>query len=206
MPFIALAAILVLAVGYRFYGAFVAAQFRLDDATPTPAVIRNDGVDFVPTRPFYLLGQHFSAIAAAGPVAGPILACQQFGWLPAILWICLGVVLIGAVHDLSTLVASVRHDARSIAEVIKSHLGPGAGMTMLAVEESPFAAIGAKQDRYGDHDEWVPFVAVDDVEAATKRALSLGATLLRENTRGPAGEFTVVRDPGGAALGLWKKA
>ena len=79
---------------------------------------QNDGVDFVPTRPFYLLGQHFSAIAAAGPIAGPILACQQFGWLPCVLWIALGVVFIGAVHDFSSLVASVRHGARSIAEIV----------------------------------------------------------------------------------------
>lgn len=87
----------------------------------------------------------------------------------------------------------------------KGSEGP-AGMTMLAQESGPFAAIGSKQDRYGDRDEWIPFVAVDDVEAATKRAVSLGATLLREKSRGPAGEFTVVRDPGGAALALWKKA
>lgn len=87
----------------------------------------------------------------------------------------------------------------------KASEGP-AGMTMLAVEESPFAAVGSKQGRYGDRDEWVPFVAVDDVEAATKRAVSLGAMLLREKSRGPAGEFTVIRDPGGAALALWKKA
>ena len=77
---------------------------------------------------------------------------------------------------------------------------------MLAVQESPFAAVGSKQDRYGDHDEWVPFAAVDDVEGATLRALSLGATLLREKSRGPVGEFSVVRDPGGAAVALWKKA
>jgi predicted enzyme related to lactoylglutathione lyase len=87
----------------------------------------------------------------------------------------------------------------------KASEGP-AGMTMLAAEESPFAAVGSKQERYGDHDEWVPFVAVGDVEAATQRAVSLGATLIREKSRGPAGEFTVVRDPGGAALALWKKA
>ena len=83
--------------------------------------------------------------------------------------------------------------------------GPG-GMTMLAAESGPFAALGSKQDRYGDRDEWIPFVAVDDVDAATKRAVSLGASLVREKSRGPAGEFTVVRDPGGAALALWKKA
>jgi predicted enzyme related to lactoylglutathione lyase len=83
--------------------------------------------------------------------------------------------------------------------------GPG-GMTMLAAGAGPFAALGNKQDRYGDRDEWIPFAAVEDVDAATKRAVALGASLLREKTRGPAGEFTVVRDPGGAAIALWKKA
>jgi predicted enzyme related to lactoylglutathione lyase len=83
--------------------------------------------------------------------------------------------------------------------------GPG-GTTMLGAGAGPFAAIGSKKDRYGDREEWIPFVAVDDVAEATKRAHSLGATLLREKTRGPAGEFSVVRDPGGAALALWKKA
>jgi len=83
--------------------------------------------------------------------------------------------------------------------------GP-AGMTMLATNAGPFAALGSKDERYGDRDEWIPFVAVEDVEAATKRAVALGASLLRAKTRGPAGEFTVVRDPGGAALALWKKA
>lgn len=121
----------VLVLGYRWYGGFVARQFALSADAQTPAVRRNDGVDFVPTKPFYLLGQHFSAIAAAGPIAGPILACKQFGWLPAVLWISLGVVFIGAVHDLSTLVASVRHEGRSIAEVVKANLGPGAGTAML---------------------------------------------------------------------------
>lgn len=87
----------------------------------------------------------------------------------------------------------------------KSSKGPG-GMTMLATDDSPVAAVGSKEDRYGDHEEWIPFVAVDDVDAATKRAVSLGASLLREKSRGPAGEFSVVRDPGGAALALWKKA
>jgi predicted enzyme related to lactoylglutathione lyase len=80
------------------------------------------------------------------------------------------------------------------------------GTTMLATDAGPFAAIGSKKDRYGDREEWIPFVAVDDVGHATKLALSLGATLLREKTRGPAGEFSVIRDPSGAALALWKKA
>ena len=132
MPLIALAVLTTLVLGYRFYGRFVASQYALDDARPTPAFTRGDGVDFVPTRPFYLLGQHFSAIAAAGPMAGPILACQQFGWLPCLLWIGLGVVFVGAVHDFSSLVASVRHGGRSIAEIVRLHLGPRAWLAMMA--------------------------------------------------------------------------
>lgn len=88
---------------------------------------------------------------------------------------------------------------------IESSAGPG-GMTMLATSEGPFAALGSKEDRYGDRDEWIPFVAVEDVDAATKRAVELGASLVRERSRGPAGEFTVVRDPGGAALALFKQS
>jgi carbon starvation protein len=132
LPAVALAMLVVLTAGYRLYGRFVADRYRLDDTTPTPAVTRNDGVDFVPTPRFYLLGQHFSAIAAAGPIAGPILAAQQFGWLPCLLWIGLGVVFIGAVHDLSTLVASVRHQGRSAAEIVRLHLGPKAWTAMMA--------------------------------------------------------------------------
>jgi carbon starvation protein len=121
-----------LALGYRFYGRYVAGQYRLDPTVVTPATHRNDGEDFVPTRPFYLLGQHFSAIAAAGPIAGPILAGQQFGWLPCLLWIGLGSIFIGAVHDFSSLVASVRHNARSVAEIVRLHLGRRAWAAMLA--------------------------------------------------------------------------
>lgn len=128
---VSLLVVVVLVLGYTMYGRFVASQYRLDDARVTPAVALNDGVDFVPTRPFYLLGQHFSAIAAAGPIAGPILACVQFGWLPCILWIGLGVVFIGAVHDLSSLVASVRHRGRSIAEIVKETLGQRAWLSMM---------------------------------------------------------------------------
>lgn len=124
---------MVLLVGaYRVYGGWVARQFVLDDARETPAHAVNDGVDYVPTRPFYLFAQHFSAIAAAGPIAGPIIACQTFGWLPCLLWIALGVVFIGAVHDFSSLAASVRHGARSIAEITREHLGVRAGRAMMA--------------------------------------------------------------------------
>ncbi len=120
-----------LVFGYLAYGRWIAKQFRLDDARETPANKINDGEDFVPIKPFYLFGQHFSAIAAAGPIAGPIIACQAFGWLPCLLWIALGVVLIGAVHDFSTLTSSIRHGATSIAEITREKLGNGAGRAMM---------------------------------------------------------------------------
>src|SRR5215213_11163531 len=127
LPLLALAFLLMLSLAYRLYGGWVARQLALDDERATPANKVNDGVDFVPTRPFYLFAQHFSAIAAAGPIAGPILACQAFGWLPCLLWIGFGVVLIGAVHDFASLAASVRHGATSVAEITREHLGSKAG-------------------------------------------------------------------------------
>ena len=131
LTLLALLFIGALALAYFSYGSWVARQFRIDDARKTPAHEVNDGVDYVPTRPFYLFGQHFSAIAAAGPIAGPILAAQNWGWFPALMWIGFGVVFIGAVHDFSSLTASVRHGARSIAEITREHLGTGAGRAMM---------------------------------------------------------------------------
>jgi carbon starvation protein len=132
LALLAVGFMVLLVTAYRLYGGWVARQFSLDDSRITPAHQRNDGVDFVPTRPFYLFAQHFSAIAAAGPIAGPIIACQAFGWLPCLLWISLGVVLIGAVHDFSSLTASVRHGGTSIAEIAGEHLGRKAGLAMMA--------------------------------------------------------------------------
>ncbi len=132
LTLLALAFLAWLVFGYFAYGRWIAKQFKLDDARETPANAVNDGEDFVPTKPFYLFGQHFSAIAAAGPIAGPIIACMAFGWLPCLLWIALGVVVIGAVHDFSALASSVRHGAQSIAEITKEKLGSGAGFAMMA--------------------------------------------------------------------------
>jgi carbon starvation protein len=132
LPLLAFLVIAVLTAGYFFYGRLIAKNYALDDAAATPAVKVNDGEDFVPTRPFYLLGQHFSAIAAAGPIAGPILAAQMFGWLPCILWIAFGVVFIGAVHDFSALVASVRHGGESVAEIVKRHIGRRAWLLIMS--------------------------------------------------------------------------
>ena len=123
--------IVALAGAYFLYGGWIARQFGLDDSRPTPAHALADGVDYVATPRFYLFAQHFSAIAAAGPIAGPILACQAFGWGPCLAWIAFGVVFIGAVHDFSALTASVRHGGRSIAEIAREELGPTAGRAMM---------------------------------------------------------------------------
>ncbi len=131
LTILALAFVFWLVFGYFAYGRWVSKQFQLTDSRETPANTVNDGEDFVPTQPFYLFGQHFSAIAAAGPIAGPIIACVAFGWLPCLLWIALGVVLIGAVHDFSALASSVRHGAQSIAEITREKLGIGAGRAMM---------------------------------------------------------------------------
>lgn len=130
LPIVAVAAVLLLAA-YRLYGAALSRLFRLDDSNPTPAVSLRDDSDFIPTEPKFLLSQHFSAIAAAGPIVGPILAGIMFGWLPAALWILIGAIFIGGVHDMSALVASVRHKARSIAEVVRDHMSRRAYLLFL---------------------------------------------------------------------------
>ncbi|MBI5409359.1 MAG: carbon starvation protein A [Nitrospirae bacterium] len=119
---IVIISILILSAGYRFYGRYLSKQMGLDDSRQTPACRINDGVDFVPAKPSLLLGQHFSAIAAAGPIVGPILAGIWFGWLPALLWIILGSIFIGGVHDFTSLTASIRHKASSIGEIVKEHM------------------------------------------------------------------------------------
>jgi carbon starvation protein len=124
MPLVVIvaAAALLLALAYSGYGGLLSRLLRLDPRAPTPAVTLRDDVDYVPIGPRFLLGQHFSAIAAAGPVVGPVLAGLLFGWLPALLWILIGSILIGGVHDLTALTASIRHGARSIAEVVREHM------------------------------------------------------------------------------------
>jgi len=109
-------------VSYRVYGGLLARLLRLDREAKTPAVELRDDVDYAPIEPKFLISQHFSAIAAAGPIVGPILAGVMFGWLPALLWILVGCVFIGGVHDIGALVASIRHKARSIAEVVREHM------------------------------------------------------------------------------------
>ncbi len=119
---ILVASSLVLVLGYRLYSRFIARSIGLDERRPTPATTINDGVDYVPTKPLVLFGHHFAAIAAAGPIVGPTLALY-FGFVPAWLWILLGVVFIGAVHDFMALFVAVREGGRSVAEVARKTLG-----------------------------------------------------------------------------------
>ena len=120
--------VLVLTLCYRYYGAFMAAKvLALDPARPTPAVVHDDGHDYVPTNKWVTFGHHFAAIAGAGPLVGPVLAAQ-FGYLPSTVWILIGACLGGAVHDMIILFASIRHDGRSIAEIAKEEIGQTAGL------------------------------------------------------------------------------
>ncbi len=123
---------LILGLAYRWMGRYLARYFQLDASAPVPAHTQRDGLDFEPAKASYLLPQHFSAIAAAGPVVGPILAATAFGWLPSWIWIIVGAILIGGVHDVATLIASVRHGARSIAEVVRRYMNRRSYLLFLA--------------------------------------------------------------------------
>jgi carbon starvation protein len=129
---IALVSAAVLTVAYFTYGPLLVRLFRLDPKRPTPAVELRDDVDYSPIEPKFLLSQHFSAIAAAGPIVGPILAGIMFGWLPALLWILVGAIFIGGVHDMSSLTASIRHKARSIADVVRENMSDRSYLMFLA--------------------------------------------------------------------------
>jgi carbon starvation protein len=129
--FLVLAGTVLLLLGYFLYGFFLKKALRLSSDFKTPAHECRDNLDYVPIGKSYLLGQHLSAIAAAGPIVGPILAGLWFGWLPTILWIVFGGIFIGGVHDLTALVASVRHKGRSIAEVIRENMSKRAFILFL---------------------------------------------------------------------------
>ncbi len=125
--FLFLVAAVILFAAYRTYGSFLSKKiFELDDNNVVPAVEFEDGIDYEPTDAKLLLGQQFSAIAAAGPVTGPIIAGIAYGWVPALLWIIIGTIFIGGVHDMGSLVASVRNKGRSITETIRTNVSRSA--------------------------------------------------------------------------------
>ncbi|MET0655366.1 MAG: carbon starvation CstA family protein [Pseudoxanthomonas sp.] len=120
---IVVAAVSIYLVAYRYYSLFIADKVMgLDPTRATPAVLRNDGLDFVPTNKHVLFGHHFAAIAGAGPLVGPVLAAQM-GYLPGMLWLIAGVVLAGAVQDFMVLFISSRRDARSLGDLVREEMG-----------------------------------------------------------------------------------
>jgi carbon starvation protein len=127
-------ALLVLALAYRYYSAFLAAKVAaLDDSRPTPAVRLNDGQNYHPTNKWVAFGHHFAAISGAGPLIGPVLAIQ-YGYMPGLIWLLVGVCLAGAVQDMLVLAASVRRDGKSLAEIARHELGrPAAIVASLAI-------------------------------------------------------------------------
>lgn len=119
--FIASIIIFVL-IAYISYGGFIARKLGIDPARKTPAHTKSDNIDYVPTNRYVVLGHHFASIAGAGPIVGPVLAAA-FGWLPVYLWILVGGIFMGAVHDFASTVASLRHDGKSIGEIIRIYIG-----------------------------------------------------------------------------------
>ncbi len=112
----------ILVVGYIFYGGWLAKQWGVDDAKTTPAHELEDGMDYVPAKAPVLMGHHFSSIAGAGPINGPIQAAV-FGWVPVVLWVLIGGIFFGAVHDYGALFASIRHKGQSLGEVVAVNIG-----------------------------------------------------------------------------------
>ena len=112
----------ILIAGYVFYGSWLAKQWGVDDTKVTPAHELEDGMDYVPAKAPVLMGHHFSSIAGAGPINGPIQAAV-FGWVPVVLWVLIGGIFFGAVHDYGALFASIRHKGQSIGEVINANIG-----------------------------------------------------------------------------------
>ncbi len=119
---IILGAILLLAAGYVFYGGWLAKQWGIDPKKTTPAIEKEDGVDYVAAKPAVLMGHHFSSIAGAGPINGPIQAAV-FGWVPVFLWCVIGGIFFGGLQDFGSLFASLRHDGKSVGEIIKDSMG-----------------------------------------------------------------------------------
>jgi carbon starvation protein len=128
---IIVAGLCAFAISYRFYSKWLATRvLLLNDERATPALVQNDGKDFVPTNRWMVFGHHFAAIAGPGPLVGPVLAAQ-FGFLPGTLWILIGATLGGGVHDMIVLFASVRRRGKTLGKMVKEEIGPGVGVLAL---------------------------------------------------------------------------
>jgi carbon starvation protein len=171
------AAISVFVIGYRFYGTFINNKvLQLDPSRATPAVLRNDGLDYVPTDKWVVFGHHFAAIAGAGPLVGPVLAAQM-GHLPGTLWILFGVVFAGAVQDFMVLGLSLRRDGRSLGNMLRDELGPLPGIVamigVLVLMMIVLAVLALVVVKALTHSPWGTFT----VAATIPIALLMGAYL-----------------------------
>ncbi len=131
LSIILLCSALIFFFAYRVYGTFLSKRCGLDDSIQTPAIEKKDGIDYSPARASVLFGHHFSSIAGAGPIVGPILAATYFGWGPTWLWILIGAIFVGGVHDFGSALMSLRNGGRSIADVMKGLVGDRAGKLFL---------------------------------------------------------------------------
>jgi len=131
LPTILISSSVIFFLAYRIYGTFLSRRCGVNDQLDTPAVQKEDGVDYSPTRASVLFGHHFSSIAGAGPIVGPILAATYFGWGPTWLWILVGAIFVGGVHDFGSAFMSLRQGGRSIADVMTSLVGGRAGKLFL---------------------------------------------------------------------------
>src|SRR5437016_12186742 len=186
----------VLALAYRYYSAFLAAKVAaLDDSRVTPAHRFNDGQNYHPTSKWVLFGHHFAAISGAGPLIGPVLAIQ-YGYMPGLLWLVIGVCLAGAVQDMLVLAASVRRGGKSLAEIARTELGrPAAAIVSAAILFIVVIALAG-----------LGFVVVkalggDEVRLAKDTRILLPATTLpeRDDTRSTP-QQNVYRFPEGCAV------
>ncbi len=167
--------IAILVVGYIFYGGWLAKQWGVDDSKTTPAHELEDGMDYVPAKAPVLMGHHFSSIAGAGPINGPIQAAV-FGWVPVVLWVLIGGIFFGAVHDYGALFASIRHKGQSLGEVVAVNIGERAkklflvfSYLTLVLVVAAFASIvaGTFEAKYTDAG------AVDMAASATNASVAM---------------------------------
>lgn len=164
------AAVAIFLIGYRFYGKFIEHRvLQMDPGRAPPSVLRNDGLDYVPTDKWVVFGHHFAAIAGAGPLVGPVLAAQM-GYLPGTLWILFGVVLGGAVQDFMVLGLSVRRDARSLGHMLGEELGPLAGVVamfgLLALMMIVLAVLALVVVKALTHSPWGTFSVASTIPIA----------------------------------------
>ncbi len=151
----------VIAIAYRYYSAFIAAKvLALDDSRPVPSQTMYDGHNYYPTNKWVLFGHHFAAISGAGPLIGPVLAAQ-FGFLPGLLWLVIGVCLGGAVHDFMILAASIRRRGKSLAEIARTEISPlsgfVAGVAILFIVVIALAGLGLAVVNALAHSPWGTF-------------------------------------------------